>query len=132
MAVDTDTSQTLWRKDDAETVDLIGMSTAVRNENLVFQNPREIVCLNATTGKVRWRTSRPSPQARPVWGTPTVVITDDVVLSADHLLISRMKRLSFRIHDPAEEQDAAGLVVADEEQEWMVGPEDRWSRAGSD
>ena len=93
MAVDTDTSQTLWRKDDAETVDLIGMSTAVRNENLVFQNPREIVCINATTGKVRWRTSRPSPQARPVWSTPTVVITDDVVLSADHLLISRMKRL---------------------------------------
>ena len=34
-------------------------------------------------------------------------------------------QLGFRIHNPADEQEAAGLVVADKEEERMVGPENR-------
>jgi len=83
MAIDADTGRPLWTKNDRATTGLIPMSTAVRDGYLVFQNPRELVCLNADSGEVRWRTKRRSPETRPVWGTPTLVIADGVVLSAD-------------------------------------------------
>ena len=38
--------------------------------------------------------------------------------------------LSFRIHHPTDKQNTARIIVADEKQEWMVGPKDRclaWS-----
>jgi hypothetical protein len=32
---------------------------------------------------------------------------------------------SLRIHNPAHEQDVTGLVILDQEQERVIGPEDR-------
>ena len=83
MAIKPDTGRVLWTRNDEDTLGLIIMSTAVSNGALVFQTPRDVVCLDAPSGKTRWKTSRPSPEIRPVWGTPTVIIADDVVLSAD-------------------------------------------------
>lgn len=53
---------------------------------------------------------------------PSAWIKDLPILRATHLVTSV---LCFRIHHPADKQNAARIVVADEEQEWMVGLKDR-------
>jgi outer membrane protein assembly factor BamB len=83
IAVEAETGRPLWRKNDRDTIGVAPLSTAVRDGKLVFLNPREVVCLDAASGEIRWRTERRSPETRPPWGTPTLVIADGVVLCAD-------------------------------------------------
>ncbi|TKJ28275.1 MAG: hypothetical protein CEE40_11935, partial [Chloroflexi bacterium B3_Chlor] len=84
MAFEAKTGRLLWRKNDHQTVGLVSMSTAVKDGYLVFQNAHQVVCLDTANGAQRWQTKRQTLQARPVWATATLVITDDVVLSADY------------------------------------------------
>lgn len=84
MAFDAKTGRLLWRKNDHQTVGLVSMSTAVKDGYFVFQNAGQVVCLNTANGEPRWQTKRQTLQTRPVWATATLVITDDVVLSADY------------------------------------------------
>jgi outer membrane protein assembly factor BamB len=83
MAFDAKTARLLWSKEGIDTVGLVTMSTAVKDGNLVYQNADNVICLDAATGEIRWQTERLTPTIRPVWGTTTLVIADDVVLSAD-------------------------------------------------
>ncbi|MHC4507859.1 MAG: outer membrane protein assembly factor BamB family protein [Planctomycetota bacterium] len=84
VAFEAKTGRLLWRKNDRETVGLVSMSAAVKDGYLVFQNADHLVCLDTANGAPRWQTKRQTLQARPVWATATLVIADDVVLSADY------------------------------------------------
>ena len=85
MAVDAQSGRILWQKTDRDTLGLAPMSTAVSGDKLVFQNPRHVVCLDVAGGETQWRAERRSPDSRPAWGTPTLVLARDVVLSADRV-----------------------------------------------
>ena len=86
MALDVKTGKQLWKKADADTVDLQLTTAAVSGSRVVFQNVGHVVCLNAKDGKVLWRAKRETKWPRPEHSPPTLVVQGDVVLSADHLV----------------------------------------------
>ena len=55
-----------------------------------------------------------------VFSDITVNCLKSGAMSSVHGKRQRLRNLS-RIHDSADEQNATGLVVADEEKEWMIG-----------
>ncbi len=85
MAVRADTCNILWAKEDEDTRGVHPLTLAAKDRRLLFQNTREVICLESDTGNVIWRYSRPSKYSRPGYATPTLVVCDDVVLSADRV-----------------------------------------------
>ena len=83
VAVKTDTGKLLWKKDDADTVEVLPTALAALGERTFMQSPTHVVALNAKTGKVLWRAPRETTRQRPSWTAPTLVVCDGVVLSAD-------------------------------------------------
>jgi len=82
LAIKADTGDLVWRKSNDDTVGLMPLALAVAGGRVFFQNTRELVCLEAKSGRERWRAARPVSLSRPGWSAPTLVIHDDVVLSA--------------------------------------------------
>jgi len=83
IVLDAETGKVIWKKNDAETAELMPVTLAVSGGRLFFQNPDEIVCLEAATGKEVWRAPRPVARNRLSWTAPTLVVYGGVVLSAD-------------------------------------------------
>jgi len=83
MVIKADTGDRLWEKSGVDTAQLMPTTLAVANEGVFFQNTKEIICLNKNSGDEVWRVSRPISINRPSWSTPTLVVQDGVVLSAD-------------------------------------------------
>ncbi|MFO8014716.1 MAG: PQQ-binding-like beta-propeller repeat protein, partial [Phycisphaerae bacterium] len=83
MAVDATTGQARWTRDEADTRDLLPSTLAVAGGRVFFQNAEAVVCLDAATGKREWTTPRPAQRRRLAWSTPTLVVHDGVVYSAD-------------------------------------------------
>ena len=82
-AFTAETGQRLWSKGDADTRDVLPTTLCAAEKRLFFQNAEALVCLDARSGKTIWRAPRPVRRKRVAWSTPTVVVSDDVVLSAD-------------------------------------------------
>jgi outer membrane protein assembly factor BamB len=83
VAIDAATGRRLWENDGDDTDELMPMTLAVNGDQVYFQNSENVVCLDRSTGEVRWRASRPSEYFRPGWSSPTLVALDDMVISAD-------------------------------------------------
>ena len=83
MALAADTGAVLWQKKDADTADVMPTALAVADGRLYFQNPKQLVCLDARSGRPAWRADRPVATNRWAWSAPTLVAHGDVVLSAD-------------------------------------------------
>ncbi len=83
VAIAAASGSRLWEKEGADMHELMPMTLAVKGDQLYFQNSKNIVCLDASTGNVRWRAPRPSEYLRPGWSSPTLTVLDDMVLSAD-------------------------------------------------
>ena len=83
VALETESGELLWEKSGDDTADLYAQTLAVSGGNAVLQNTRALICLDAENGSEKWRQERPSSTKRPAWSVPTVVIHDDVVISAD-------------------------------------------------
>jgi outer membrane protein assembly factor BamB len=83
VAVDAVSGQVLWKRRDEDTAALMPTNLAVADGKLFFQNTRQLVCLDAGTGKERWRADRPVYTKRLSWSAPTLVAQGGVVLSAD-------------------------------------------------
>ncbi|MHC4401407.1 MAG: outer membrane protein assembly factor BamB family protein [Planctomycetota bacterium] len=94
MAVAADTGEILWTREDDDTEGVHPLTLAVKDGRLLFQNTREVICLESATGDDVWRFSRPSGYARPGYATPTLVVYDDVVLSADRVSRQTSRRKS--------------------------------------
>lgn len=83
VAIEAETGRLLWVKSDAETAELMPTTLAVSGGRVFFQNAEQVVCLEAATGRPVWRAPRPVARNRPAWSAPTLVVYQDVVLSAD-------------------------------------------------
>lgn len=83
VAVDVATGRTLWSLKDEDTASVMPTTLAIAGGRAYFQNPKAVVCLDCKTGQVQWRAPRATGKARIVQSPPTLVVYDDVVLSAD-------------------------------------------------
>jgi len=86
MAVKADDGEILWTKENDDTKGVQPLTLAVKDKRLFFQNTSNVICLKAGTGQEAWRYARQSPYTRPGNSTPTLVVYDDVVLSADRVM----------------------------------------------
>ncbi|MEA3367036.1 MAG: PQQ-binding-like beta-propeller repeat protein, partial [Planctomycetota bacterium] len=82
-ALDAETGKVRWKKDDADTKALMQTTVCASGDRVFFENAEAVVCLDARTGKEQWRAKRPVSTNRPAWSAPTLVVWEDVVLSAD-------------------------------------------------
>ena len=83
LAIGADTGDLLWKKSDADTVGIMPSTLALGGGRVFFQNADAVLCLEAKTGGEVWRAARPVSVKRPPWSAPTLVVYEDVVLSAD-------------------------------------------------
>ena len=83
VAVNAETGKLLWKKDDAETIEILPTALAASDQRAFFENPTHVIALGAKSGKVLWRAPRQTASKRPAWTAPTLVVYKDVVLSAD-------------------------------------------------
>ena len=83
VAIRAETGKVLWRKDDADTHDLMPTTLAAAGKRVYCHTPTEVLAMDATSGRVLWRAARPVNRRRPSWSAPTLVVYEDVVLSAD-------------------------------------------------
>jgi outer membrane protein assembly factor BamB/ubiquinone/menaquinone biosynthesis C-methylase UbiE len=83
VALRAESGDVLWKKDDADTVRLMPTTLAAAGDRVFFQNQKELLALDARTGKERWRAPRPVNRRRPTWSAPTLVVCGKVVLCAD-------------------------------------------------
>jgi outer membrane protein assembly factor BamB len=81
VAIDTESGEVAWQKSDEETRELMPTTLCAAGGRVYFHNPDDLVCMES--GDVAWRASRPLAIDRLSWSAPTLVIHDDVVLSAD-------------------------------------------------
>lgn len=83
MAFDAASGQLRWKKADADTAELMPTTLAAQADRVFFQNADAVFCLDARHGGLVWRAPRPVARNRPAWSAPTLVVYEDVVLSAD-------------------------------------------------
>jgi len=83
MAVDAANGKLLWRNDGPEAREALPSTLAAADGSVYFQSPDAVVCLDATTGLSRWKAPRPAHRKRLAWSTPTLVVRDGIVFSAD-------------------------------------------------
>jgi len=83
LALEAESGRLLWKKADADTAELMPTTLSAANGRAFFQSPQHVICLDTKTGEELWRAARPVALLRPSWSAPTLVVVDDVVLSAD-------------------------------------------------
>jgi outer membrane protein assembly factor BamB len=81
--IDAESGDRLWEKNDPEVTNILPLTLTVTPSKVYFQNADYLVALEAKTGDVAWKAERPAPRHRYAWLTPTLVVNDGVVLSAD-------------------------------------------------
>jgi len=82
LALDAATGKTLWSLENDDTVHVMSTTLAIAGGRAYFQNPKAVVCVDARSGQSQWRTVRASGGSI-AWSPPTLVVVDDVLLSAD-------------------------------------------------
>lgn len=83
LAIKSKTGDVLWEKSDSDTAELMPLTLAVANGRAFFHNTDNLICLDTKSGSELWRAPRPISPNRLGWSTPTLVVHDGVVLSAD-------------------------------------------------
>ena len=83
MAVDAETGERLWKNSETYARDIMPSTLAAADGLVAFQSTEEVVCLEARSGELRWKSPRPVQMQRLAWSTPTVVIRNGVIYSAD-------------------------------------------------
>jgi len=83
VAIKTATSEVLWNKDDDDTAEVMPTTLAAAGGRVFFQSHRQILALDAVSGKEQWRAERPVNRHRPTWSAPTLVVHGDTVLCGD-------------------------------------------------
>ena len=83
MAVAAETGEPRWKNSQAYTRELMPCTLAVDARSVYFQNADAVICLDATTGKLKWKSPRAIQRRRLAWSTPTLVVYDGMVYSAD-------------------------------------------------
>ena len=116
MAVAADTGEVLWNNSQPYTRDIMPSTLACSEEKVYFQNADAVNCLDATTGQLQWKAPRPAHRKRLAWSTPTLVVHDGIVFSADRRAAEPEGELlwipSGGYHDYIRGDDVRGELVA--------------------
>jgi len=112
VVIDAATGNRSWEKSDIQTAQLMPNTLAVSDGRLFFQNTREIVCLDAKTGQSVWQAARPASAKRPGFSSPTLVIHDGVVLSADRASPEDVKKDPGKLHKTSWVDAPMGELIA--------------------
>jgi outer membrane protein assembly factor BamB len=83
MAVDAERGSIRWQTDDAALPELFALTLCVDGGRVFFQTTEEVVALDASNGNDLWRVSRPADLRRRAWASPTLVVYEDVLITAD-------------------------------------------------
>ena len=83
VAVAADTGWLLWKNSHPYARELMPSTLAASAGRVYFQNADAVICLDAATGELEWKARRPVHRQRLGWSTPTLVVHDGVVFSAD-------------------------------------------------
>lgn len=73
----------LWRLDFKQGDFLLPQTVGTKGDTLCYQSTFGMGCVDAATGELRWRVARPTPARRMAYSSPTLVMTDDVVICSD-------------------------------------------------
>ncbi|HYW80682.1 MAG TPA: PQQ-binding-like beta-propeller repeat protein, partial [Thermoguttaceae bacterium] len=84
-AIDAASGKTLWKNACPDGEFLLPLTLTVGRRSVFYQSTFGMVRLDAQSGEVLWKTRRPTPVRRMSFSAPTVVATDDVLLSADRI-----------------------------------------------
>jgi len=88
-AIRAETGELLWKKSDGDTFEMMPTTLAAGGGRVFFQSSKELICLEANSGSEFWRAARPVSLNRFGWSTPTLVVHNDVVLSADRAVTAQ-------------------------------------------
>lgn len=83
VCLDAKTAQVEWRREDDETTNLLPLTLAVGQGRAFFHNEKSVVAADAKTGETVWQANRRVSLDRYAWSSPTLVVSDGVVLSGD-------------------------------------------------
>ncbi len=83
MAVAAETGERRWKTSEPYTRELMPCTLAVGTGRVYFQNADAVICLDATSGELEWNAPRAIQRQRLAWSTPTLVVHDGLVYSAD-------------------------------------------------
>ena len=83
IAVNAETGRTLWTKADEDTREMLPTTLCVNAGGLYFHSPKQLIRLDRDNGTIKWKTERLLEKNRLAWGAPTLVLHQDLVLSAE-------------------------------------------------
>ena len=83
VAVDTRSGNMVWQRGVLEPMPT---TLAVSAERVFLQDAGAVICLDADSGDEKWRVPRCAEIEREGWSSPTLVVAEDVVLSADRVV----------------------------------------------
>ena len=83
LAVDAGTGKIIWERKDNAVKCIMPLTLSVSSGKLYYQDTQGVYRLDAATGKQEWFTARKVELRRQAWEAPTLVVANDVVLSAD-------------------------------------------------
>jgi outer membrane protein assembly factor BamB len=116
MAVAADTGECLWKNSETYTQQMMPSTLALSDGRVFFQNTEAVVCLNATGGELLWQAPRPVQRQRLGWSTPTLVVQDNIVYSADRRAAQTEGDVlwipSGGYHEYIRGEDARGELIA--------------------
>ena len=85
IALEAAGGKPLWTKHFDAAGEILPATLAVAAGRVCLQTVSHVVCLEAESGDELWRAERPVAKSRFSWSTPTLVISDGVVLTVDRL-----------------------------------------------
>jgi outer membrane protein assembly factor BamB len=116
MAVDAGTGKTTWENSQPYVRELLPSTLAASPGRVYFQNADAVICLDASTGELRWQAPRPAHRKRLAWSTPTLVVCDGVVYSADRRAADKEGEIlwipSGGYHEYIRGEDVKGELIA--------------------
>ena len=94
VAIEADTGRRVW---ETEPGTVVPLSLAVSNSQVFYHDQDAVVCLDAATGKMRWRTPT-GGAGNSVWNTDlTLAVYKDVVLSAGRRQLLAMSAVDGKV-----------------------------------
>ena len=116
MALDAASGELVWKSSKPYTQELMPSTLAADAGRVYFQNADAVVCLDASTGGLEWKTPRPIQRRRLAWSTPTLVVYDGVVFSADRRAADKEGDIlwmpSGGYHQYIQDEDVDGQLIA--------------------